>query len=51
MTFNEFMRAILAVCPDALLDETPDGEIIVNTGLMAVGDEDTTLITMEEARQ
>jgi hypothetical protein len=40
MTLSELMAAVLAVCPDAMFDETGDGEVIVHTGMRIHPDED-----------
>jgi hypothetical protein len=40
MTLKELMDRIVAVCPDAMFDETGDGEVVVLTGLRAHPNED-----------
>jgi hypothetical protein len=40
MTLRELMDRILAVCPDAIFDETGEGEVIVYTGALTHPDED-----------
>lgn len=40
MTLKELMDRITAVCPDAMFDETADGEVIVHTGFIAHPEED-----------
>ena len=35
MTFDEIMRAVLAIFPDAEVMEDEDGQIIIATGIQA----------------
>lgn len=43
MTFNELMREILAILPDAAFYSDIDGEIVVSTNLRyRAGSQDTT---------
>ena len=48
MTFDDLMRAILAVCPDAEAWESSDGEIQISTGLVATGDGNAPVISWNE---
>jgi hypothetical protein len=47
MTFDEFMRTMLTAWPDAIVDESPSGELIVYTGVMSVGDKIVKVPTSE----
>ena len=40
MTLKELMARITAVCPDAMFDEGPDGEVLILSGLAAHPEED-----------
>lgn len=40
MTLKQLMDRIIEVCPDAMFDETGDGEVVVHTGLAAHPEED-----------
>jgi|688.fasta_scaffold993573_3 hypothetical protein len=40
MTLKELMDRVLAMLPDAMFDETGDGEVIVMTGKRAHPEED-----------
>lgn len=48
MTMTELIHAVLDIMPDAVFDEGENGEIIIATGLVPVGDPDTQLISVEE---
>lgn len=51
MTLEELMTQVLALFPDAILDED-DGEVVVYTGLSAPGDweqRDLTLQPVDDA--
>jgi hypothetical protein len=39
MTLKELMDRVIALCPDAMFDETSEGEVIVHTGLLVHPDE------------
>lgn len=53
MTFNELMRAVLAILPDATFYSDTDGEIVISTNLRyAAGSQNATgdgqLVSLEE---
>lgn len=40
MTLKELMDRLLALCPDAMFDESGEGEVVVYTGMRKHDDDD-----------
>lgn len=53
MTLDELMTAVLALAPNATVDEDADGQIVISTNLhvaSAAGDVPAYLAELEDAR-
>lgn len=48
MTFDELMIIALSIFPEAEVGEDTDGQVVIHTGLTAVGDSTTPLVSLNE---
>ena len=47
MTFDELMRAILDICPQAVFSDGPNGEVLISSGWIVTGGPDVPMIQVE----